>query len=292
MPFLIIGALAFIVLATKKPAPQSGGSALATQPTQPTQQTNQVPPVVVAIATGAQVGAVVDKAVNKNSDGATQTGAQVGGALIGGAAALASLGVFSGAIFAALAFFAVASYLVLLSLDDAAKLAYGQNGARKDWEKQWEKVHDACFTRLRAKADPRTTDAEIERELIPLVDGYMRELNRIAFKKFMASGEGPNTPGEVFGPTKGIVISNLGNKVTVGQKWVWGWARGKFVGRQPGNAKEMGKDLIALFKSTSEADPMFPDEILLHSFQKDFAIKYCPPNEIVWTQPNTKAMGA
>jgi hypothetical protein len=180
---------------------------------------------------GAYIGQESDKALGGTGGGVTGTVAQAGGAVAlgAGAAAGAALGASAlglGAAFATIAVIAapiavvalavtVVVYAIGSAISDLNRLSYGQQGAIRDYDKQWQNVHDRMFAKLRANpANAKMRDSEIDRMLVPIVDGFMRNLNDIAFTQWQKRGGvliGQNlSPSEHarFGSERGYFVGN------------------------------------------------------------------------------------
>jgi hypothetical protein len=147
------------------------------------------------VVAGRFTGRELDKAFGGTGEGATGTVAQVGGGVAGfvgsmcGTLALASVAVYT-----------VLAYAIASIVDDLNRLSYGQAGARKDFDQEWDRVETEFETKmlgLTAQPDGSVTQsptgltrAEAIRMAWPYADGYMKKRNRLAFAAWMCRGRG------------------------------------------------------------------------------------------------------
>jgi hypothetical protein len=179
-----------------------------------------------AAVAGYEAGKVLDVALGGREGGVTSTIASVGMATV---ASVASLAV-AGSIF--FAFVAVVllvplsvAYAVGSIITDASRLAYGQDGAARDYWKRWYQVQGELEQKLLSEtfvtvkegaAVPfRLTPNEARRISWSFADGYMLRANLLAFQRWMRA-------------PRGWGISSAD------EHGLWGSERGYFVGRVVG----------------------------------------------------------
>jgi hypothetical protein len=163
---------------------------------------------------GATAGDWIDTQIQGGSDNVvTKTVARVGGGALGAGAALA---VFFPALWpvVGVALLVVACvYAIASIISDIGRVAYGQAGATADYAKAWDTLYSQMFSTARANPDfAKYSDSEISRFITPVVDGYQRNLNRVAYRQWMLRGRG-----------------FLGLGGTDGEHAKWGFDRGYFV---------------------------------------------------------------
>lgn len=117
-------------------------------------------------------------------------------------------------------------YAVWSTFSDVARLAYGQSGAREDYRKAWEDRYSKTISLLQSTGKPPNAASwaeqdELDRWAIPIVDGFMRETNRINQRVWMTNARG------------------LTNKSDYDHA-DYGWIRGYFVAARPGLASGDG----------------------------------------------------
>ncbi len=155
---------------------------------------------------GRVVGREFDRLAGGDGYGATGGIAQVTGGTVATVAnafgALASVGLLSlGAV----------AYAIGSAISDASRLAYGQAGAQRDWDKKWTQVFGEMFASLQANG---LDEKEALAIAYPFTDGYMSMENERRFSEWMARGRG------LFG------LGTLNDA----QHAKWGLDRGYFVG--------------------------------------------------------------
>lgn len=288
---------------TKKPAAASsgtgaaGGTGLATQSGASSPTTTASPglagvlnSIASTVAAGAAAGAAIDKSINPNST----SGSQAAGAVAGGVAAavtvaFAALGWLTGPLYPVIMFVVAATYIFIVVISDAIAFNYGQNGARKDYAAQRDKLLMSCKAKL-ATANPGATDTDIARMAIPYVDGYMKELNQLAFRKWMATGSA----------APDFVDQLLVGRNNSQELWFYGFTRGKFIARYPAKLTNSGIGNLAVnsvpgFDGTENGrywldDPTstdFPDEKLCPSFSPTWCNDYVPQASWAWRDPTS-----
>jgi hypothetical protein len=137
-----------------------------------------------AVNVGRAVGQEVDKALGGTGRQATGIAAQIG----------LGASFFCGYLFGALAgvsvgIFAAIIYPIVFIFDDARKLEYGRSKQHfRDYEAKWDETFQTLFDTLRMRGDLNET--QIRRHLIPFVDGYMRQKNKLAFIAWMHRAHG------------------------------------------------------------------------------------------------------
>ncbi len=191
-----------------------------------------------AFNVGREVGEEIDVALGGDGDTGTGVVAQVG---VGGALALA---VILGPLFVLFALGYAVNLVIVYAvgsiISDTGRLAYGQKGARADFLKSWVAVHGKAYDGLRQKG---LTDAQALRMSYPYADGYMRQMNRLAFKQWMKRGRG---------------LLGLGT-TTNSYHAVYGRDRGYFVGDVAGDQLSIEPDELSLsdpgYKSKAEFLP-------------------------------------
>lgn len=215
LPLLLGAALVGVfALAKRNPPSPKAEPPQKKSTTDPNSTAGIVAAVAGAAVAGATVGGAVDKALG-GTDPNTHTEAEISGAAIGIVAVLAVTGIVSFPVAGIVAGVAVLVYAVGTVFSDEARLQYGQNGATADYLKNWQSVHDAAFTQWRA--DPKyaaLTDAQIERQLTPYVDGYCNHLNNIAYLKWSKVPQSPDEKvfgfsHDQFGRDRGYFVSDL-----------------------------------------------------------------------------------
>lgn len=208
--------------------------------------------VAGAAVAGYSLGQAMDKWIlGGDSDAVTQLAGGAAGAVIVGITAALAIGWVGGPFFAIVVAVAAFAYAVVVIVDDAEKLSYGQEGATRDYNTHWYDVYNRCFTNLRAGASPTVTDLQIERKLTPFVDGYMEQLNYLSYLQWMQSPSG---------------VTELG--LDIQGKAIHGSIRGYFVG---GIEELDGKGGL-----------VFPGNKLNRSMQPLWVRRVVPAREIQW----------
>lgn len=147
----------------------------------------QIVAIAGAVITGAAVGKAVDIALGGTGTGARGTVAQASFGVIFGIIALVAIvgPPFTVVLAAIVVAVAIAVYAFTILIDEVSRLSYGQAGCLKDYNKQWDKLHAQCFLQMKATPDKAGwTDTMVDRFIIPFIDGYCLELNRLAWKSF------------------------------------------------------------------------------------------------------------
>lgn len=171
-----------------------------------------------AAVVGSQLGKELDKALGGREEAASNQAAQGAGAILAGG--FVALGPFIGPLFlVGIGELLVLAYLIVVAVEDATRLAYGQNGARADYEKEWLRMYGRGYDELAGKTFTRPdgskwkpTDAEINRAVWPFVDGYMRKRNELAFQRWMKQpwGLGKDAQGHaIYGRDRGYFVGEV-----------------------------------------------------------------------------------
>lgn len=246
--------------------------------------------MVAGAAVGVEVGKKVDSLVQGYGQGGVPgtvletglaiagaagvlavTGGVIAGAIGAGAVAgsiaatlagvMASASAFAGPFAIVTLIIAVVAYTISIFIADFSRLSYGQQGALNDYEKKWNELHNAAFSKVRA--DPKfasITDTEIKRALIPFTDGFMMEQNRLAYLKFMKQGLG----------VWGIGADDHG-------KNQGGMDRGYFCGYYDYSQNVAGGQLRVLGSTNPEWDEI--NARMNSSYYFGFGEQYCPKAE-------------
>lgn len=259
--------------------------------------------IVATIGAGIAIGGSVDKSINPNSNAGTQAAASALGGLAAAGVVLLSMGWIAPPLFAVLLVVVAFAYTLVLLISDGAAQAYGQDGARADFQKQWHATHDSAFAKLKLSADPSTTDEEIERQLMPFIDGYMVDLNRRALAKWMVGGRA----SLIFSGIEPLLPDWLASIMSARQVespsddqlvWSYGFTRGKFVARYPSVKYTSPKDPRATDPNNLEngrgpfgdlTTPDFPSERLLPSFSATWCQDHVPPADWEYQDPTAAA---
>lgn len=144
--------------------------------------------IAVATVVGAEVGHEgAIKVAGADNGNAVDVAGTVGGAAIGATIAIAAI---VGTTFFPVGICIIAAvlvaFLVIFVVDDINRLNRGQAGAAADFNDMWETIYGKAFKATRANPSyAALTDKEINRIVIPFVDGVAFELNRIKFLMWM-----------------------------------------------------------------------------------------------------------
>lgn len=237
----LMGVIAFILTMKKAPAPTTPSQNPTTpnqNPTAPSSQTVSMNPqptppasnntgasltgLASTIAGAAQAGVALGKAVDNALQGGhgtalTATTAEVGAGAILTSVAIVSLIGFAAAfpigevIIAVVIVVAVLAYAIASIISDEQRLAYGQSGARSDWQKHWTQIYNESWQHIRGNPKYNAyTDSQLSAMLTPFVDGFMMASNSVAYEQWMKS-------------PRGITLDMYGQSQ-------WGYDRGYFVG--------------------------------------------------------------
>lgn len=239
-----------------------------------------------------QAGQSLDASINPNSNLASKTVAGVAGAVVvASVGAIALIAVLAGGLLATLGPIgailigvAVLTYAVFVGIQDLVRLQYGQAGARKDYASQLANFTKQCQDHVTIGAGANgavVSQVEIDRQLVPFVEGWQTRLNWSAYQGWLQQ-KNVTVPGDVtvvlaaVGDTPGPAVKagqNLpGTSVPLSSDLQWhvnfAVDRGYFVGDCDG-MRSVGQD-IGAFRNDA-----------LTSLQSDWVRAHCPPSEIV-----------
>lgn len=187
----------------------------------------EVGAIMAAAAVGYAGGKAADKLISGgDSTPLTQNAGGLAGATIMVATMLIAFGEIAGPLYGVLVAVAVIAYALCIFINDFEELQYGQAGALRDFNKHWDKTYASCFFKLRSNPNfAQYSDLQLKRTLTPFIDGFMEELNRLQFDKWLKTGKGITEAG----------LNSHGHLVH-------GRDRGKFIGDV--SSQETGNALI------------------------------------------------
>ncbi len=156
---------------------------------------------------GRVIGRELDQAFGGTGQAETGTVAQAG---LGITAMLVSVG----SIFAVAFFFVTAIvYAIGSAISDSNRLAYGQAGALKDYEKKWLEEYYKLWDKLHALV-PELSYENLIRFCYPFTDGLMMQMNTQAYYAWMKRGRGltvgsDDTYHALFGYERGYFVGEV-----------------------------------------------------------------------------------
>lgn len=170
-----------------------------------------------AANTGSQLGKELDKALGGREEAISNQAAQGAGAILAGG--LVALGPLIGPLFLiGVGELLVLAYLIVVGIEDATRVAYGQKGALADYQKEWMRMYGRAYDQLatgvtlESGETYKPNDREINRAVWPFVDGYMRKRNELAFKRWMKQpwGLGKDKQGHaLYGRDRGYFVGEV-----------------------------------------------------------------------------------